>query len=252
MSEEKRRTRKKNQPNKKVSLSSKKNSNQKKKRNGKKNTQKNRNSQKKNTSKNAKFVASKREYPPKKKSSKRKKRKKLKRFITEIIVTMSVSLLLFFIVSVATFSLPKAQGYSMTPTINDTDRLFVNKWSAIKRFNLVYFKNPQNGEKSIRRIIALPNERVEYKNGELYIDDTLKAERFISTRFDEVTREPITSDFTLDQLLEVGSVPKDKYFVLGDNRAFSTDSRDYGFIDRKDIIGVVKARVFPFYDMRQF
>jgi signal peptidase I len=250
--EKKRRKKIKDKQSNDASLPLKKNSSQKRKQSGKKHSQKNRNSQKRPIENKNKVLASKRRYPLKKKKRKRKKKKNLKRFITEIVVTLSVSLLLFFIVSVATFALPQAQGYSMTPTINDTDRLFVNKWSKIKRFSLVYFKNPQNGEMTVRRVIGLPNETLEYRNGELYIDDTLKAERFISNRFDEITREPVTPDFKLGELLEVDRVPKDQYFVLGDNRAFSTDSREYGFVDKKEIIGVVKARVFPFYDMRQF
>ncbi|OEG16944.1 signal peptidase I [Enterococcus termitis] len=185
--------------------------------------------------------------------SQKKKRKqaKRKRLIFEWSITLGISLILLIIINISTFSVVTVDGYSMTPTINDQDKLFVFKWGKVNRFQLIYFKDPKKNEVSVRRIIGLPGERIEYREGILYVDNSQVPERFIEA-IDEATEEPITGNFTLDEILEVGSIPEGHYFVLGDNRQYATDSRYYGFIDEKSIIGVAKARIFPFHNMRQF
>ncbi|WP_321384326.1 signal peptidase I [uncultured Enterococcus sp.] len=184
----------------------------------------------------------------KRKANKKRKQRKL---IIELALTFSLSIILLYVVTVSVFVLPKTTGYSMVPTVNDKERLFVYRWGNIKRFDLVYMKNA-NGERSIRRVIGLPGEEIDYRNGELYVNNELKAERFLSTVTKGESDEPLTVDFKLFDLLGTAQIPDKEYFVLGDNREYATDSRYYGFVDEKDIIGVVKARIFPFYDMRQF
>lgn len=187
------------------------------------------------------------------KKKKRYKKSRMKRNskLIEISLTLGIVFLLIVLMNLFVCKVSKFEGYSMVPTLNDQDRLFVSKLSNIKRFDLVYIKDANN-EVSVRRVIGMPNEQVAYREDELYINNELKAERFLTKQVEEVEDEPSMENFNLYDLFKTDVVPSNKYFVLGDNREYATDSREYGFVDEKAIIGVVKAKIFPFYDMRQF
>lgn len=193
---------------------------------------------------------------PRGQKSKRRKQQrrkpKQKFFLKEFSITLLISVLLISLVLWFTVQLPKVEGYSMTPTINDQDRLFVSKKSDIRRFSLVSFKSPKEEDGMIRRVIGLPGEKLYYQQGSLFINGEEIPERFLSTTLSEFSEEPQTADFTLKEVLKVDRVPEDSYFVLGDNRLYATDSRYFGFVKKKNITGVVKARIFPIHAMRQF
>ena len=182
------------------------------------------------------------------------KKQQRKKLILEVIITIVLTLSLISVIAYFTFSIPKVEGYSMTPTVNDKDRLFVNKWGQVKRFNLVYFKDPKNREVMIRRVIALPGEDFSYKKDKLYINGEEIVERFMSQKTEARGEKDTNStpDFSLQELLQETSIPKGKYLVLGDNRRYSTDSRYFGLVDEKDIIGVVTMRIFPIHEMTHF
>ncbi|MCA5013660.1 MULTISPECIES: signal peptidase I [unclassified Enterococcus] len=182
--------------------------------------------------------------------ARKKKQEKRKRLLIELLITLGISIFLLTALSIFLLAFPKIEGYSMVPTLNDQEIFIVYKPAKIKRFDLVYLKN-SSGEKSIRRVIGLPGEEIQYKDDDLYVNNELKAERFLSHSQEE-NQEPVVSDFKLYDLFEVEAIPEKKYFVLGDNREYATDSRYYGFVDEKEIIGVVKARIFPLHAMTQF
>ncbi|MHC5218580.1 signal peptidase I [Enterococcus sp. LJL128] len=201
---------------------------------------------------NRKAVAGKRKGTNRKKSL--HKKKKGHSLFKDVLLAFAITTLLFTIVIGTSFRFPKMTGYSMAITVNDNDRLIVNKWKGIKRFRLVYFKDPKTGEKSIKRVIGLPGEHVAYKNDELFINDKLVPERFLEAIVAEAKSGGyiLTEDFTLQQISKQLSIPKDQYLVLGDNRKYSVDSRNYGLINKKDIIGVVELRLLPFHTARYF
>lgn len=154
------------------------------------------------------------------------------------------------------FALPLFEGYGMTPTVSDGDRIYVNRLKKVKRFKLIYFKVPNSKERSIRRVIGLPGEELSFKNDQLLINQQPIVERFLAMPLYRAKQEEqlLTEDFSVNQLSngQQQHIPKGKYLVLGDNRQYSTDSRYYGMIDEKDIIGVVEARVFPVYKWRSY
>lgn len=131
----------------------------------------------------------------------------------------------------------RVDGDSMRESLHNGDILILNKLDKnYERFDVVVID--YNKSKLVKRIIGLPGENIEYKNNKLYINNK---------KIDDV--ETIrTLDFSLEELYSITEIPKDHYFVMGDNRGNSLDSRDYrvGLIKKEDIVGVTIFRLYPF------
>lgn len=136
-------------------------------------------------------------------------------------------------------------GQSMEPTLQDGNNLIVDKLSYRfrdpKRYEIIVF--PYKYEENtyyIKRIIGLPGETVQVKNGEVYIDGEILGEDYGAEAMEDagIASDPI----------ELGT---DEYFVLGDNRNHSSDSRDpsVGVLRREDLIGRDWIRIYPFDEM---
>lgn len=190
-------------------------------------------------------------FKKKKRSKQRKKTKSMKELWKEIGVTIFITLFLFIIMGLTVFAIPKSEGYGMMPTVNNGERVFVNRFGTVQRFNLIYFKVPESREKSIRRVIGLPGESIQYKNDKLFIDQKETTEHFLQNKLKraEQNEELLTEDFRLPQIPnnKFERIPEDKYLVLGDNRPYSSDSRYYGLVDKNEIIGTVEMRIWPLH-----
>ena len=151
----------------------------------------------------------------------------LKEYVPYIVVIILVLLVKRFVVSPI-----KVNGRSMLDTLHHGDIMILNRigyrFSDIKRFDIVVVDEGE--EYIIKRIIGLPGEKVEYKDNQLYINDKKVKESYGSD---------ITEDFSYQ-------VPKNSYFVLGDNRTNSMDSRVFGAFKKKSILGKTSLTVFPF------
>ncbi|WP_086349715.1 signal peptidase I [Candidatus Enterococcus clewellii] len=189
---------------------------------------------------------------PIKKRSK-KKWKQRKAILIELGITLFLFLIMIAVLSKFTFTTIKVDGYSMSEQVNDKDRLFINRLKTPKRFSLLVFKN-EKGEQVVRRVIGLPGERLYYEEDQLFVNESYQTERYLEKAVSIANQGNMrfTEDFTLKQLTGENSVPEDNYFVLGDNRQYSTDSRHFGFVDKKEIIGVVEFRFFPFHTLSGF
>ena len=126
----------------------------------------------------------------------------------------------------------KVEGTSMMPTLADQERIFINKFTyrlganRVDRGDMVVFLFPWDTTKSyIKRVIAVPGDRVEIDEGKVYVNKN-------------AVEEPYVPDEYRDHLsMPEMVVPIDHYFVLGDHRTSSNDSRAWGFVDRKLIYG---------------
>lgn len=144
--------------------------------------------------------------------------------------------IIVFVIVVRTYLVTPAivDGASMDTTLEDGQLVIINKLvyrlNDIKRFDIVVVKNNEDHDKIIKRIIGLPNEKITYKENKLYIND-----------------EEVETDFECTYTDDFEMTTKDgEYLVLGDNRIVSKDSRILGNFKKKDILGRVKYRLFPF------
>lgn len=152
--------------------------------------------------------------------------KVIKELIPYILIIVAVVLIRTFIITPV-----KVDGDSMKETLNDNDILLLYKLGSIKRFDIVVLDEAYDNEKIIKRVIGMPGETVSIKNDKIYING-----KVIDNSFAYGT----TSD--VDKI-ELG---EDEYFILGDNRLISKDSRYFGPVTKGEIIGKVVFRLFPF------
>lgn len=186
-----------------------------------------------------------------KKPKKIKQRQSLiKKYFLEFGISLCLLVLCIYGLSFFTFSIAKVEGYSMIPTLNHGEWVFVNKLAKVKRFKLVLYKDPISKETSVRRVIGLPKERVYVKDDQLYVNDSEIYERFLAP---EIRRAKNShAKFTNDWIPERSDIPDGKYLILGDNRPYAADSREYGYIDQTSIVGIVELRILPIHLLRQF
>ena len=150
----------------------------------------------------------------------------LKSILPYVIIILIVVLIRTFIVTPV-----KVNGNSMYPTLKGDEVMILNKLGHIDRFDIVVLKEKETREKIIKRIIGLPNETIEYKNNILYVNGDAIAP--VGIEFKE------TEDFT-------AKTGENEYFVLGDNRPLSKDSRMLGNFKQEDFVGRVTFRLWPF------
>lgn len=156
--------------------------------------------------------------------------KLVKELIPYIIIIIVVVLVRSFIITPV-----KVDGPSMEKTLYDGDILLLEKYDKdYERFDVVVLK--YNNDKLVKRVIGLPGDRVEYKHDTLYINGEEIEESFINEK---------TENFSLKEL-GYNVIPEGYYFVVGDNRNNSLDSRYIGLIKKDDIEGKVIFRIFPF------
>ena len=136
-------------------------------------------------------------------------------------------------------------GASMYPTLHNGDRMVLSKVGDIHRFDVVILKAPDENVEYIKRVIGMPGDTVEMKSGVLYINGKKVDQPFINT--EALAKQTVfIDDFTLESLTGESKVPEGKYFVLGDTRGVSKDSRMIGFIDRSAIEGKAVFTIWPF------
>ena len=164
-------------------------------------------------------------------------------FVFDFLETIVVALSVFVVIYLFIVQPHEVKGSSMEPTFQNNEYIITDKVSyrfgKPNRGDVVIFKAPVNPDVDyIKRIIGLPGETVMIENGRIYIDGKILNEPYL---------EDLTPVFPGGFIKEgaVVSVPEDHYFVMGDNRPHSSDSREFGPIEKKLIIGKAVFRYWP-------
>lgn len=176
-------------------------------------------------------------------------------FILEIAKVFLLALVIIMPIRVFLFQPFFVQGASMEPTFDNNQYLIINElgykqteidnlftirpFKEIQRQTVVVFRFPKNRSQFfIKRVIGLPGEKVEIKDGKVTIFNGENPDGSILDESAYLSGVKTQGDLTI-------TLKNDEYFVMGDNRAFSSDSRSWGPIKKADVVGKVLLRAWP-------
>jgi len=155
-------------------------------------------------------------------------------WLRDLVVSIAISAFIIIFL----YQPVRVEGTSMLPMLEDQDRLFINKiayrMGDIHQGDVVVFQYPRDHSKSyIKRVIALPGDRLRITAGEVYVNGNRLQEPYVPARFEDDRSQP-------EMVL-----PQHEYFVMGDHRSISSDSRDFGPVDRDLIYGKAVIVYWP-------
>ena len=158
-------------------------------------------------------------------------------WLRDVLVSIAASVLIITFL----YQPVRVEGTSMLPRLEDHDRLFINKFvyhiSSIHRGDVVVFHYPRDPEKSyIKRIIGLPGDRLRIDRGRVWVNGKALREGYVPDQYRDL------------RSMEETVIPQDAYFVMGDHRSISSDSREFGPVDRELIYGKAVFVYWPTKD----
>ncbi len=150
----------------------------------------------------------------------------LRAWFGDLFVSVVVSLIIILFL----YQPVRVEGTSMLPRLEDQDRLFINKFAyqfeKVQRGEVVVFYYPHDHSKSyIKRVIALPGDRLLIDHGTVFVNGVAQKEPYVPERYQD------------ERSLPERIIPAGEYFVMGDHRSISSDSRDFGPVPRDLIYG---------------
>jgi len=148
------------------------------------------------------------------------------------------SIVVSFFIILFVYQPVKVEGGSMEPGLEDQERIFINKlvyrWEKIERGDIIVFRYPRDPRKSfIKRVIGIPGDQVRISYGHVYINGKPQEEDYVPPEYADSRSYPMTI------------IPPGSYFVLGDHRSMSNDSRDFGPVQRSYIYGKAVFGYWP-------
>jgi signal peptidase I len=159
-------------------------------------------------------------------------------WVRDVLISVAAS----FMIITFLYQPVRVEGTSMQPQLRDQDRLFINKFvyrfENISRGDIVVFHYPRDPEKSyIKRVIALPGDSLRIDAGRLYVNGERVDESYVPRTYRDARSMP--------EMV----IPQGEYFVMGDHRSISSDSRDFGPVDRNLIYGKAAFVYWPADDL---
>lgn len=194
------------------------------------------------------------------------------RDLLEIVTIFAIAMGIYYALFSFVLSNDTVSGISMQPNFENGQRVIAVRHAQIKRGEVVIVNAPDEpGAEYIKRVIGMPGDKIVSKNNQIYINGKKIKQPWLTQGFKMTdnedgftgTKYSQTQNFTLaslaktknyqqyytqgqlKQMQRTNRVPKGTYFVMGDHRSVSKDSRYIGTIKRKDVVGVVKLRYWP-------
>lgn len=172
-------------------------------------------------------------------------------FILDIFIIFAILIGINYFIFNFFLSKNNVSGTSMQPTFENGDRVIAERHFHLKRNDIVILKAPdQRGAFYIKRVIGMPGDMVTSKNDKLYINGKQIPEPYLNNDFEKRAHELkqlYTNNFTLKR-----RVPNNSYFVMGDHRNVSKDSRFFGFVKRKSLVGRIIWCYWPLTRYKTF
>jgi signal peptidase I len=159
-------------------------------------------------------------------------------WIRDLLISAGISILIITFL----YQPVRVEGTSMLPRLGDHDRLFINKFvyhiESIQRGDVVVFHYPRDPEKSyIKRVIGLPGDRIWIDRGSVWVNGVPLGESYVPERYRD------------SRSMAEMVIPDDAYFMMGDHRSISSDSREFGPVERELIYGKAVFVYWPARDV---
>src|SRR5438309_9482819 len=158
-------------------------------------------------------------------------------WLRDLVISLAISAFIIIFL----YQPVKVEGTSMMPSLDDQERIFVNKFvyrlEAIQRGDIVVFRYPRDPSKSyIKRVIGLAGDHIRIVAGQVYVNGLLLEEDYVPSEYADVRSYQDGREIV---------VPPNSYFVLGDHRTMSNDSRDFGPVNQSYIYGKAVFGYWP-------
>lgn len=155
-------------------------------------------------------------------------------WLRDLVISLAVSAFIIIFV----YQPVKVEGTSMMPGLSDQERIFINKfvyrYESIDRGDVIVFRYPNDPSKSyIKRVIGVPGDRVQISFGRVYVNGHRMSEPYVPDQYSD--------ERSMSEVI----VPADAFFVMGDHRNMSSDSRDFGAVGRDYIYGKAVFAYWP-------
>ena len=163
------------------------------------------------------------------------------RLVREVIETIVLTVLMFLVIRFAVQNF-NIEGHSMEPSLHDQELILVDKWTYLfhppsRGDVIVFIAPPQPSQDYIKRVIGIPGDVITIQNTTVIVDGVVLKETYVDPKNQGAPFE--------DRPIFKMVVPPNDYFVLGDNRANSSDSRVWGFVPKQNIIGRAALVYWP-------
>lgn len=169
-------------------------------------------------------------------------------FIWDIAEVVFLAFGMYLLLNYFVFNLHNVDGDSMLPTLRDKEYLITNKIAnraGYERGDIVIFKYPKMPSKEfVKRLIGLPGEKIKIQNSKVTIYNNEHPDGFILNEL-YLSEDILTTQNTFLKEGVVLEIPPNNFFVMGDNRGVSSDSRQWGFVPRKNMVGRAELVIWP-------
>lgn len=171
--------------------------------------------------------------------------------LINLLFSVSIAVVLFLLIKSYIVQPFQVEGHSMDLTLKDGNQMLLLKQTQIERFDIVVFPDPMgSGQSYVKRLIGLPGDSLYVKDDVLYINNVPIEEPYLEPLKSE-SEGIFTQDFSLWDTIGEEVIPEGYYFVLGDNRPGSGDSRQFGLVPIESIQGETSIVYFPFNQIQK-